>query len=567
MRVLLVGCLLGAFAACSAHAAVDATGRPFSGVHRLAAPTADPREGVSAPAPRAFAHSTTVATYPTYRWPLDGAPHDGLVIVNYVDHDPASGLLDYSGGAHTYDGHRGTDIALYDFRAMDRGAVVRAAAAGTVYRVSPLAPAAFDRHCLFDAVDDGNWVQIDNGNGAYSYALHLRANSMTVDVGDAVQEGQILGLVGSSGYSTFPHVHFEPGDYDGGPYEARDPFHGPSQPLPSLWRSQPEYAGDDSMWFTQIGVFTEEQVGGSVFNTDWCAILEHPIQPAQTGIHETRLPMWFQFQGNVGDVFRVELRRPDTSVWAAFEDTLRYDARLDWFWAYYFWDGGVSSADYGTWTLNAYANGVLSRSKPFVVGPATVYGPRVAPGVSRSFRVDGTVQRDTLRVRPFGGPVTWSLVGAPAGVSLADSILTIGAVSAQPTRSAFFHAVATDAGARRDTAWFHLVDRSKPLETVVGVDARPRGAGLALGLDSANPGRGDVVLRLAVPDARPTGLTLHDLSGRRVRTLVAGERWSGERRVLWDGRDGNGRRVPAGLYFARLEHAGARRDLKLVRLP
>ena len=546
----------------------------FGGSHRVAGPEDDAREGAHQAAdvrpeaaPRDLVPGAAgAASYPLYEWPLDRSLHDGLVIVNYVDLDPTAGLLDYANGAHTYDGHRGTDIALYDFRAMDRGVSIHAAAPGTVYRLSPLAPGAFDRHCLFDAVDDGNWVQVDDGDGSYTYYLHMRANSMTVQVGEAVQTGQVLGLVGASGYATFPHVHFEPGDYAGGPYAARDPFHGPANPLPSLWRVQTDYQGDDPLWFTQLGVFTEAQVGGSVFNTDWCAILEHPIAPAQVGIHETRLPMWFQIQGNPGDTYRIELHRPDGGLWAAFDDTLRYDARLDWFWAYYFWDGGVSSADYGTWTLRAYANGVLSNQAPFVVGPTTVYPPRVAPGVSRSFRINGSIQRDTLRVSPFSGPVTWSLLGAPASATLGDSVLTIAASSSQATRSLYFQAIATDGAARRDTAWFHVVDPGKPLEAPVGVAPRPTAGGLGLRLGSENPARGAVTLRCSVPGRGLVRLDLYDLAGRRVRRLLDEYAGAGERTLVWDGRDDAGRTVPAGVYLARLEQGRAARQLKLLRL-
>jgi hypothetical protein len=226
----------------------------------------------------------------------------------------------------------------------------------------------------------------------------------------------------------------------------------------------------------------------------------------------------------------------------------------------------VTSADYGTWTLRAYANGSLSNQAPFVVGPTTIYPPRVAPGVSRSFRIDGSVQRDTLRVSPFGGPVTWSLPGAPPFVTLADSVLTVAASSSQATRSLFFQAVATDGAARRDTAWFHVVDMSKPLEAVadVGLRAAADGPGLALG--SANPSRGTVTLRLSLPRGGTARLELFDVTGRRVRRLLDRDVAAGELALTWDGRDDAGRLVSPGLYLARLSQGGTSRGLRLVRL-
>lgn len=45
---------------------------------------------------------------------------------------------------------------------------------------------------------------------------------------------------------------------------------------------------------------------------------------------------------------------------------------------------------------------------------------------------------------------------------------------------------------------------------------------------------------------------MHDLRGRVVRTLVAGEFPSGPHTARWDGHDDSGRRVPSGAYMARL---------------
>jgi hypothetical protein len=47
-------------------------------------------------------------------------------------------------------------------------------------------------------------------------------------------------------------------------------------------------------------------------------------------------------------------------------------------------------------------------------------------------------------------------------------------------------------------------------------------------------------------------LRIYDVSGRLLRTLVDGQQTPGRYRVLWDGRDGSGRRVPNGICFFRL---------------
>jgi hypothetical protein len=54
----------------------------------------------------------------------------------------------------------------------------------------------------------GNFVILDIGQGRYAFYAHLRPGSLRVRVGDRVRTGQVLGLVGNSGNSTEPHLHF-----------------------------------------------------------------------------------------------------------------------------------------------------------------------------------------------------------------------------------------------------------------------------------------------------------------------------------------------------------------------
>ena len=71
---------------------------------------------------------------------------------------------------------------------------------------------------------DGNYVVIDHGNGLYSFYAHLQRGSVEVEVGDEVQAGDQLGLLGNTGNSSAPHLHFHvmagpsPVGSDGLPY-------------------------------------------------------------------------------------------------------------------------------------------------------------------------------------------------------------------------------------------------------------------------------------------------------------------------------------------------------------
>ncbi|MFD0714868.1 peptidoglycan DD-metalloendopeptidase family protein [Paenibacillus sp. GCM10027626] len=58
----------------------------------------------------------------------------------------------------------------------------------------------------------GNVVIIDHGNGEYSYLAHLKQGTATVQKGDQVKRGDVIGKLGNSGNSSEPHLHFQVSD-------------------------------------------------------------------------------------------------------------------------------------------------------------------------------------------------------------------------------------------------------------------------------------------------------------------------------------------------------------------
>ena len=67
----------------------------------------------------------------------------------------------------------------------------------------------------------GNFVGIDIGNGRYALYAHVQPGSLRVKVGDHVKRGQVVALLGNSGNSTEPHVHFQIADATGVPVVGR----------------------------------------------------------------------------------------------------------------------------------------------------------------------------------------------------------------------------------------------------------------------------------------------------------------------------------------------------------
>jgi murein DD-endopeptidase MepM/ murein hydrolase activator NlpD len=84
--------------------------------------------------------------------------------------------------------HKGVDFAS------DAGTDVLAVAAGIVTWAGP-------------REGYGNLVEINHGNGYLTRYAHNER--VLVRVGDEVERGQALAIVGSTGHSTGPHVHFE----------------------------------------------------------------------------------------------------------------------------------------------------------------------------------------------------------------------------------------------------------------------------------------------------------------------------------------------------------------------
>jgi len=102
---------------------------------------------------------------------------------------------------------------------------------------------------------------------------------------------------------------------------------------------------------------------------------------------------------------------------------------------------------------------------------------------------------------------------------------------------------------------------------IVSVDAGAGTGSVAPHLGArANPFRGALELRLDLSSAEAVSLTLFDVQGRRLRSLPFGTLGGGAHRLVWDGRDGTGRDVGAGVFFAEVRAGDRAIVQRFVRL-
>jgi len=183
----------------------------------------------------------------TLSWPLRAASAltdcSYYHISAYVDQNTASGATqDYNCGTNTYDGHRGTDISIwpFNFYKMDNDLVeVIAAAPGIIIDKND---GEYDRNCAASTMT-ANYVLIQHADGSHALYWHMKNGSiLTKAIGQSVAEGEKLGIVGSSGSSSGPHLHFE--IWSGSTVSTRiDPYAGSCNSLNanSWWTNQKPY--------------------------------------------------------------------------------------------------------------------------------------------------------------------------------------------------------------------------------------------------------------------------------------------------------------------------------------
>lgn len=296
----------------------------------------------------------------TFAWPLAG---NGLsdpgyhAISNFVDQASNSQVLDYNCGARSYNGHRGTDYYLWPFSwyKMDNNQVkVIAAAAGTIVARSD---GNFDRSC---SVNNNNWnaVYVQHSDGSVAWYGHMKNGSLTAKgIGASVAQGEYLGIVGSSGSSTEPHLHFEVYDANS---NLIDPYAGSCNGLnlQTAWASQRAYY-DSAINKLIVGTTPP------AFST--CPNAESPNE--NTSIHYGQPANFSTFYRDQLNSQQSQYRivRPNGTVFASWTHNSPA-AHYSSSWWYWNWSSFAPTGPAGTWRFEVVYNG-QTYSQNFTVSP------------------------------------------------------------------------------------------------------------------------------------------------------------------------------------------------------
>lgn len=244
--------------------------------------------------------------------PVDCVMGKDCVVQNYVDHDPSTGdkaYKDFTCGPLSYDGHKGTDIRAVNRNVMRGGVNVLAMAEGVVLGmrdgVEDGAPVVKNMEC-------GNGMRISHKDGWITQYCHMKKGSVKVQKGDTVHPGQVLGQIGLTGDTVFPHVHVNV-EKDG---QIIDPYTGAAMEAACGQETKPLWSAEaaEKLAYNPTGLlgagFTNKKPDPREFQ-------EGLHQEQRISVNDPILVFWVEMYGvRAGDTAYIALRDPQGMVLA-----------------------------------------------------------------------------------------------------------------------------------------------------------------------------------------------------------------------------------------------------------
>lgn len=319
----------------------------------------------------AFSKSNIV-NHPLFTWPVQKASstlyNEVWAISNYVDQNQnyPDQLTDYNCGSKTYDttsgyNHQGVDVFSWPFgwsmMDNDEAEIIAAAPGQIIYK----SDGNFDRSCDFNTTTPWNAVYVQHNDGSIAWYGHLKNGSLTnKNVGDMVSATEFLGVMGSSGVSTGPHLHFEV--YTDNSYtQLVDTYAGTCNSLntDSWWQNQKPYTNP-----SVNAVLTH--TAPPVFNT--CPTTETTNRSDNFNTNDTIYCALYLKDQEAGTSVNLKVRRPDNSLLYDWNFQLTDNFLVSW----WYWNfSGVFDMN-GTWQWEATYNGQTTTHSFNVSGALSV---------------------------------------------------------------------------------------------------------------------------------------------------------------------------------------------------
>lgn len=252
----------------------------------------------------------------TLSLPIDCTLGETCFIQQYVDRDAGPAHRDFTCGSLSYDGHKGTDFSLPSLAAMSAGVDVLVAADGIIAATrndmadvihgTENAPSINDKEC-------GNGILVKHNGGWETQYCHLKQGSVIVTRGQKVVQGDVLGQVGLSGKTQFPHLHLSVRKHGNviDPFDADKTLTCDGSDLHGLWQTNIPYVG--------AGVIS---LGFAPSVPKYAAIKAGTAHNAKLPSDAPALVLWgYAYGGQQGDILELLITGPNGEV-------IRHQARL-----------------------------------------------------------------------------------------------------------------------------------------------------------------------------------------------------------------------------------------------
>jgi hypothetical protein len=231
-------------------------------------------------------------------------------IEQYVDHAQGEAWQDYRCRHLASQEHQGTDFAV-PTALYGKPVQVLAVADGVVTAIRDGEADIFRRHNkqYNDSRGCGNSVYISHQDGYRTLTCHMQKGSIRVQKGQQVNAGDVLGTVGISGNTDFPHAHVELTQNG----KVIDPFTGHAQFTSCQTKSKPLWSKAALKQLTyQRSAIMSMGLTDSIPNKD--TVMQGKHQHIQLSPDSKQLLVWSEIIGyEAGDILHTTLRLPNNT--------------------------------------------------------------------------------------------------------------------------------------------------------------------------------------------------------------------------------------------------------------